>query len=71
MSAVPYQEGVMVSAVCVHFWELTPPSQDSKGISVGVCKLCGESRQYSNLEQGEGRPGWQHTRKNQGVKVRY
>jgi hypothetical protein len=62
----------MVSAVCVHFWQLTPPSQGgTKGISVGVCKLCGESREYSNLEQGDGKPGWQHTRKNQGVKVRY
>ena len=72
MPAVPYKEGVMTTTVCVHFWELTPPSQDSKGISVGVCKLCGESREYSNEEQTEGkRPIWQHTAKNQGVKVRY
>ena len=59
------------ATVCIHHFKLTPPSQDSKGISVGVCKLCGESRKFSNLEQSEGRPSWQHTRKNQGVKVRY
>jgi hypothetical protein len=62
----------MGSTVCVHFWQLTPPSQGgSKAISVGVCKFCGERREYSNDEPNERRPGWQHTRKNQGVKVRY
>ena len=72
VSAVPYKEGVMVSTVCVHFWQLTPPSQGgTKGTSVGVCKLCGERQEFSNDEPNERRPGWQHTRKNQGVKVRY
>jgi hypothetical protein len=72
VSAVPYKEGVMVSTVCVHFWKLTPPSQGgTKGKSVGVCKFCQESREFSNEESNERKLGWQHTRKNQGVKVRY
>jgi hypothetical protein len=58
---------------CIHFWKLTPPSQGgARGISVGVCFYCGERREFPNEEQTEGkRPIWQHTRKNQGVKVRY
>ena len=70
MSAVPYKEGVMT---CIHHFKLTPPSQGgAKAISVGVCKLCGKSREFPNDEPNEGkRPIWQHTRKNQGVKVRY
>ena len=57
---------------CIHFWQLTPPSQGgTKGTSVGVCKFCQEGREFPNDEPNEGRPGWQHTRKNQGVKVRY
>ena len=61
----------MTTTVCVHFWELTPPSQDSKGISVGVCKLCGESREFSNLEQTDRRPSWMQVKKKAKAKVRY
>ena len=57
---------------CIHHFKLTPPSQGgAKAISVGVCKLCGERREYSNEESNERKLGWQHTAKNQGVKVRY
>jgi hypothetical protein len=61
----------MTTTVCVHHFKLTPPSQSANGISVGVCKLCHESQEFSNLDQNEGRPSWQNTRKNKGVKVRY
>ena len=72
MSAVPYKEGVMVSTVCVHFWQLTPPSQGgTKGTSVGVCKFCGESREFSNLEQTDRRPSWMQVKKKAKAKVRY
>ena len=46
--------------LCAHHWELEPLSAAE---SVGVCKLCGETRVFSNREQVGPKPGWQYNRK--------
>ena len=53
---------------CEHFWKVEPPRGPA---STDRGEFCHTVRTFSNLEQNEGRPSWQHTQKNQGVKVRY
>ena len=45
-------EPVVPVSVCSHHWLLSAPAGDS---TVGVCKLCGETRQFNDAYQAPSR----------------
>ena len=61
---LPASEATQERSKCEHHWVLDPPEGP---VSKGVCRSCGEERDFPNYQEGGG--GWTATRRNHGEAV--